>query len=177
MQSENYSLKVINSVTIVYAEFLSLALMSKLMRGGGRHDVLDIALANRIGAILAFGSATDLAVFRKTNPPAGPVVLAEIARAKSFVLSEAAIAWLDGYDRGASSNALFAVACFPLKILDLHGPALIAAPHDDADFGRCQRLMQLVPEVASGMHKAAGLSPEWAVTTKRLAQSCIFGAE
>src|SRR6266702_3517315 len=38
---------------------------------------------------------------------------------------------------------------------------LYDVPHDPADFGRCHRLLQLMPEWRAQLHKVAEVFPKW----------------
>lgn len=74
------------------------------------------------------------------------------------------IAWLAGYDTGVSSRTIwFVMMNQPQPREDWHG-----VPHDPDDFGRCYRLLKLMPtwrgrlrEVSTKYKKWSGLVEHW----------------
>jgi hypothetical protein len=61
--------------------------------------------------------------------------------------------WRRGWDTGASSLAIFAV----MTGTYLHNPSI---PYDPDDFGRCYRLLKLMPEWRARLHEM-NRYPEW----------------
>lgn len=62
--------------------------------------------------------------------------------------------WLTGRDTGASSKA---IAYFMMGARGVYCPH----PLDPSDFGRCYRLMQLIPEFRTNLWMMRGVSPQW----------------
>lgn len=69
---------------------------------------------------------------------------------------ERANAWIVGSDSGLSSKAIWAhmMGTMPSRDGWSH-------PHDPADFGRCARLLNLMPEWRSRLAEMADRSPAW----------------
>jgi hypothetical protein len=73
------------------------------------------------------------------------------------MMSEALVKWLGGNDTGASSKA---IALTALGVMPQRAPT--SYPHDEDDFGRCHRLLQLAPEARAGLDKlGAEGGPYW----------------
>lgn len=68
-------------------------------------------------------------------------------------------AWLNGVDRGRSSNTI-AHVLWPLT--DALGGEAPGVPHDPGDFGRCVRLLDAVPELRTRLPQLGRTLPEWA---------------
>lgn len=69
--------------------------------------------------------------------------------------------WLNGHDVGTSSLTIFSV------LSAAHGAYALARrdpspPWDPADFGRCHRLLLIVPEWRPQLHRVAAIYPQWA---------------
>lgn len=93
-------------------------------------------------------------------------------------LSEDAINWLAGGERGVSSNSIFQVLTgYPaLKSRGRGRPPDI--PHDPDDLRRCLLLLEAVPELAPRIGEMAKVSPEWAAMSARWDEVvCMFVAE
>jgi hypothetical protein len=130
---------------------------AQIMQSMGKDAELDIAMAHRIGAKLVMGAPKDLAALRAAGLPPGHQVSQDLARAKTAGLSEAACDWLDGYDRGNSSDALFSV-CTGVTV----GSGTKSLPRDLADLGRCVRAAASVPEIGANLARAKSMGPDWA---------------
>lgn len=121
-----------------------------------RNAVLDLGAASRMGASFVMGTQEQLNALRAMNLPAGPQVQEDLAKARAAGLSSEATAWLDGYDRGNSSNSLFA-ATTGVRV----SGSGAHIPLDAADLQRCVMLVHQVPEVRSNLCKAGVLSASW----------------
>lgn len=78
--------------------------------------------------------------------------------------NQAALQWIVGDDTGSSSEAIWS-----------HFMGVVPAyrssyPVDPSDFGRCARLLELVPEWRSRIVEMAQYSPEWDRLTDRWAE-------
>ncbi len=65
-----------------------------------------------------------------------------------------ALKWLRGWDKGVSSELIW-------RHMMGETPERIDIPHDPADFGRCYRLLALVPEWRRRMPSLARRYPMW----------------
>lgn len=75
--------------------------------------------------------------------------------AQSIAIDEKLLDWYRSNDTGISSETIFEVMTgIPVK---RH-----SVPWDSADFGRCYRLLLLMPEWRSRMHEVAEAHPSWA---------------
>lgn len=141
----NYTLKKIDGVTILFApNGLSIADLVTCLNSSGKDAFLDLELAKYLDANTVFGTQFALASMRQHLPEPGEATLIEAGNAKQLGLSESAIKWLLGLDRGQSSETLFSMATG----LDLRNGRQIALPHDADDFQRCVLLATTCSEVA-----------------------------
>jgi hypothetical protein len=67
-----------------------------------------------------------------------------------------ALQWITGSDTGISSKTLWAVMMGAVADGDRYD-----RPYDGADFGRCHRLLELVPEWKPRLAEVAARFPEW----------------
>ena len=74
-------------------------------------------------------------------------------------MSAAAIAWITGYDTGVSSKAIWA---HMMGGVPDRGWRRRDHPYDPDDFGRCYRLLCIVPEWRPRIGEMAQYGPEWA---------------
>jgi hypothetical protein len=75
--------------------------------------------------------------------------------------------WLASDDTGLSSECL-ARHLAPLAGIDVPvGGRGTHYPHDPADFGRCLRLLEAVPELHTHLARAADISRQWAALVAR----------
>lgn len=156
---QNYTISINGGVTLVDAEAgLAMSDMTKILALGSKGAVLDVALASRLGVILAFGLKQDLKAFKDTKPLAGERVRSEILQAKRSNVSSKpeVVAYLDGYERGQSADALLQAST---GIQCARNQA--AYPHDSSDMGRCVALYNSSAAVRNGFSKVSALCPEW----------------
>ena len=76
----------------------------------------------------------------------------------SAILSDAAVEWMTGPERGMSSQTIFDYLLLR-KIDGRHG---VSRPYDPDDFRRCELLLRQVPELRARLPEMADLSPLWA---------------
>lgn len=74
------------------------------------------------------------------------------------VLDGRAYRWLTGGDTGTSSLTIFAVMTGDDRV-PLHGNPRV--PLDPSDFGRCHRLLAVIPEWRARLPEVAARYPEW----------------
>jgi hypothetical protein len=115
---------------------------------------LDLRLQRKLGASLVVGLPADLMVLA-----ADPYVLQRataIANQEvgNRTVSGAAFDWLVSGERGSSSEHIFSV------VLGLEFQSR-GFPADPADFGRCRKVCEQVPEVAAGLAKMRAVSKRW----------------
>lgn len=71
-------------------------------------------------------------------------------------IEDRALHWLSGRDTGASSKAIAA------HMLGREQKGHVAYPSDESDFGRCHRLLKLIPEWRQRLPEMAKHSEAWA---------------
>ena len=70
-----------------------------------------------------------------------------------------ALAWISGQDTGLSSKTIWRQMMKVPHSESWHG---VSHPHDFGDFGRCDRLLRLIPEWRNRFfEEMGGLSPTW----------------
>lgn len=84
----------------------------------------------------------------------------QVAAATKQSVHDRAHAWIAGSDRGVSSETIWGV----MMGAPIDRPS---HPHDPADFGRCARLLRLIPEWRARIHIMAGMGPYWDALTAR----------
>lgn len=176
MISKTHSVQVIRGVTIVTVESgaLSMTTMTKLLRNAQADAVLDLALQQRIGAELVFGAKAALAAYRATNPPVCEAIQHLVAEATlrfSGPAMEEIRAYLEGYDRGASADALLQAT----SGVQCAGRHPSATPSDSSDFGRCLRLY-LACSVVRENFGAAEVFQQWDSAMKKLWHATLADA-
>lgn len=72
-----------------------------------------------------------------------------------------AMTWIVGPDTGISSKTIWAVM---MGVVAQTGDYCI--PYDPSDFGRCHRLLQIMPEWRSRLNEVASMFPEWTPLVK-----------
>ena len=127
--------------------------------------VLDPHLARIIGAAIVAGPPDDLALLRAEVEAAQLHAMATADRmfkhkGADATLSAEAKGWLAVGEQGRSSKALFAVAT-GVTPEGMSSSEAKAVPLDVADFRRCARLYETVPEVRTHLARAANLGPVW----------------
>lgn len=75
-------------------------------------------------------------------------------------IDDRAVAWMTSFDRGVSSETIWSV---------MTGKTVPSRdyPHDVDDFGRCARLLALIPEWRPRLHLMAGMGPVWEALAAR----------
>jgi hypothetical protein len=69
-------------------------------------------------------------------------------------MNQNALHWIAGRDTGVSSKTIWAVMVGT-------APDMADVPHDPDDFGRCFRLLELVPEWRPRLPEVAARYPKW----------------
>jgi len=114
----------------------------------------DVAICNEC-VVVSIGIMVTGEPVRYKRPPDPAKVEAAVAQARPEY--ERAIGWLHGNDTGASSKSIWTVMA-GMPIENDHGDI----PCDPSDFGRCYRLLQLIPEWEPGWRKAIeARNPAW----------------
>jgi len=122
--------------------------------------VMDPDVARMYGVTFAMGMPDDLEALRSAGVPAAE----QHIRASAPGLSEDAVHWLAGGERGMSSEAIFTfltgIDCTGrIRLHDL--PRSYDHPYDPGDFRRCRLLLEQVPELVPLFPRMAGASPQW----------------
>lgn len=84
-----------------------------------------------------------------------------MSRIWGIEMTKAALEWIVGDDTGLSSKALWA------KMMGVEPRHYYNYPHDGGDFGRCDRLLNAVPEWRARLPEMAACSPQWAALVER----------
>lgn len=126
---------------------------------------MDLALQRKLGATLVMGTPDNL-----KRLAADPYVQTEGEKAvdaelKGVVVSQAVREWLVNGSRGASSN-------FMLSRITGLNLGSNNHPHDPADFGRCRKLCEQVPEVDQGKEAMKTASVQWRVLIEHWQSLC-----
>ena len=119
-------------------------------------SVMDQNCARVWGANFAFGPEGELAELRA----AGAENAYRHERAKNPTISDAAVRWLAGGERGISSNYIF-TRLTGINAMDGWDTERDCYPHDPADFRRCQLLLEQVPEFQHWFKDMRAASPVW----------------
>ena len=85
------------------------------------------------------------------------------ARAKRLSSGDVELTWLRSPDTGVSSKTIFSV------LSEKHGRVAAirtGVPHDPADFGRCHRLLNLIPGWRERLPEVAAAYPEWSALVR-----------
>jgi hypothetical protein len=130
--------------------------MVGLMKRAPKKAVMNIGLADRIGATLVFGLKEDLERLPVSELPISPKRLADAAAANAAGLPGAVQDWLTEGDRGMSSNAMCKAiwSGVPEGAENHH-------PRDVDDLSRCIAMVDAT-QPGNRIQQAATISPEWA---------------
>lgn len=128
--------------------------MVSLCKGMPSDAVIDSRAARILDVTFAFGTRSDLDAL--ITQPEVVAAARERARKIGANLSEAAIEWLALGHHDRSTVAMFST----LTGVDLGGG--VNPSIHPADFVRCRRLVESVPEVGSRLGEMAAVSPAWA---------------
>jgi hypothetical protein len=138
----NYTMEVMDSGIVIRgpSPMDQMKTIEKMAKAAG-FDQLDIGLGQALGATLVITNAKGSASLR-----------AEVETANKGKSKEDA--WICGYDTGTSSKTIFAV---------MRGtePNHADMPYDPDDFGRCYRLLALIPEWRLRLGEVAAKYPRW----------------
>ena len=166
-----YTVEEVANVRLVFSEqgipaqdFVKLT--SDLPKGA----VMDISLAQRVGAVMAMGLPADLNAYKLTNPPVSQEIARLIAEVNTrYGESEDArqiTDYLSGYDRGLSADAMLQAST---GIQVASGKSDRSAhPLDEHDMGRCRRLYASCNFVRQNLHKVGELSESWSLLMQDL---------
>ena len=78
-------------------------------------------------------------------------------RSRSDTTLDSPLEWVISGDTGISSKVIWAVM-MGVRVDVMRSTGV---PHDPPDFGRCYRLLELMPEWRDRMHKVADQRPKW----------------
>lgn len=138
----SYTMEVMDSGIVVRGAvpISGMGAIEKMARVLG-FDHLDIGLGQALGAIMVI-----------TNKEGSMKLRAEVDKANEGKGVEEA--WICGCDTGTSSKTIFAV---------MRGttPDHADIPYDPDDFGRCYRLLKLVPAWRPRLGEVAAKYPKW----------------
>jgi len=127
--------------------------LAMLTRDFSKHAILDIDLADRVGATFVLGEPADLQRLRQAELPISPKRQRQAQQARQAGQTVLAQWLLDG-ERGASADALAkAIFGFPVEASTAH-------PHDVADLQRCLSML-IATHSEDRVQAARGLSAQW----------------
>lgn len=154
--NEGYTVKTLGGCTMVFGQVPILDMVGLMNRAPGK-AVMDVGLADRIGATLVFGLKEDLKRLPVSELPISPKRLADAAAAKAAGLPAVVQGWLTEGDRGMSSNAMCRAIWggVPEGAENQH-------PLDVDDLSRCIAMVDAT-QPGNRIQQAATISPEWAV--------------
>ena len=136
----------------------------ELARLAPEDSVMDADAARLLGVTFAFGPAEELDALK-----AGAAEAAlRLERIRNPGLSEAAVKWLAGGQRGVSSETIFT----HLTGIDALGGWRKNHPYDTADFRRCRLLLEQVPELVPLLPRMAEASPQWSALVEQWDTIC-----
>ncbi len=127
---------------------------STIVHGFSHNAVMDIDLADRLGATFVLGEPAALDDLRQLELPISEKRLTECKAAKARGLDALAL-WLRNGERGESSNAM------AKRIFGLPTDASNQHPYDPADLRRCLGLLDAT-HAHDHVHLMRDVSPAWA---------------
>lgn len=162
----DYTTETRHNCLIVYGAIPIMDLVRIIQEAPEEAD-MDLRLQRMLGASLVRGLPEDL-----KRLAADPYVLeraTEIARQElgDKTVSAEAFKWLVSGERGSSSEHLFSV------VMGVELPAK-GFPADPADFSRCRKLCEQVPEVAMNLQLMKATSEQWARLIDQWDSLCIL---
>lgn len=152
---ESYTVTTIGGCTFVYGQVPVMDMVG-LMKRASQGAVMDMGLADRIGATIVFGLREDLDRLPVADLPISPKRLADAAAARAAGLPGAVQHWLAEGERGMSSDAM----CKAIW----GGVPAGAGDHHPRDVGDLSRCIAMVDATQPGdrIQLAATISPVWA---------------
>ena len=147
-----FTVKYMCGCRLVFGQ-VPLSEFEMLAYGMGENAMIDMDIANRIGATFVIGSPDNLGELRKMELPVSEKRQSDYASACNLKLDKVA-SWLRDGERGASSNAMCK------RIFGVPSDAEIDHPLDPSDLRRC--LLFLKATDAQGeVSLMKGVSTEW----------------
>lgn len=158
MENE-YTIATLERCKIIFGA-IPLSDMQALLKLVAEDAVMDITLADKIGATLVIGRSDDLAKLRlRKDLEPSPKRIADEEAAKRLGLTGEVQDWLINGERGSSSNAMCKV------FFGVPSTAGVNHPLDSADFRRCC-LFLATTNSHDQIHKMSLVSAEWAALVK-----------
>lgn len=159
--SEAYTIKYIARCRVVTGS-IPLGDVAMLNHGFSERALMDMDVADQIGAVLVIGEPEDLAVLRSMHLPVSEKRYHDHGDAKRAGLPGHVLDWLLNGHRGLSSNAMCK------RFFGAPADAGTSHPRDGSDFKRCLDFLD-----ATQSHHKVGMmscvSPEWELLVKRWA--------
>lgn len=153
--NEGYTVKTVGGCTMVFGP-VPMMDMAGLIKRAPKKAVMDIGLADRIGATIVFGLKEDLERLPVSELPISPKRLADAAAANAAGLPGPVQNWLTEGDRGASSNAMCKAIWSGVPEGAEHDH-----PLDVDDLSRCIAMIDAT-QPSDRIQRAATISLEWA---------------
>jgi hypothetical protein len=149
----SYTIETRHNCTIVFGS-MPIMDMVKLTQDAPEESEVDMSLQKRLGAHLVVGLPEDLKALGADPYVEERAIAIATEELGNHQVSKEAFGWLVSGERGSSSEHIFSV---------LLGVPLVGRgfPADPADFGRCRKLAEQVPEVAENLQKMTSASAQW----------------
>jgi len=122
----------------------------KLMEAYPEYELLAPNIANKLGASIAVTTKENLGPWTEALSPDPLGVEPALEERINF--------WHRSLDKGASSISMWKVLS---KVFSGESSEEIYIPYDSADFGRCVRLLDLIPEWKPRLSEVAEISSQW----------------
>jgi hypothetical protein len=147
-----FTVKSISGCRLVFGS-VPLSDLGMITHGFGKKALMDVDLADLIGATYVIGMSADLEKLRRLDLPVSAKRHRDYLAAEGRGLNAVAT-WLRTGERGKSSNAMCQ------RIFELPLEADSSHPHDPADLRRCLQMLDAT-NAHDRVPMVADLSPEW----------------
>lgn len=150
---DGYTIKKIAGCRLVFGK-VPVSDLAMLTGGFSKKAVMDISIANRIGAAMVIGEPEDIEVLRGMDLPVSASRHADFLEAHELGIRNSVAMWLRTGERGASSDAM----CMRLFGVPEAGKD---HPHDPDDLRRCVEFLEQTSS-SDMVHGMRVVSPQWA---------------
>lgn len=151
---DGYTIKKIAGCRLVFGK-VPASDLAMLTGGFSKKAVMDITIANRIGAAMVIGEPEDIEVLRGMDLPVSASRHADFLEAHELGIRNSVAMWLRNGERGSSSEAMCK------SIFGVPESAGKDHPHDPDDLRRCVEFLEQT-EASDMVHGMRVVSPQWA---------------
>lgn len=152
---DGFTVKSIAGCRVVYGK-IPVSQFAMLNHGFSKKAIVDISIANRIGATLVIGEPDDIEVLRGMDLPVSEARHLDYLAAAELGIRNSVAMWLRNGERGESSDALCK------HIFGVPESAGKSHPYDPDDLRRCVLFLDAA-DAHDRVHAMRDVSPEWAV--------------